>query len=67
MPTTNSAEQIRVQPFAFDFKQTDEQTYLVTMKFSELNGETETIRLIFPEGVGFIKLKELRSMVRDIG
>jgi hypothetical protein len=61
VPTTNSAEQIRVQPFAFDFKQTDEQTYLVTMKFSELNGETETIRLIFPEGVGFIKLKELRS------
>jgi hypothetical protein len=61
VPTTSSPEQIRVQPFAFDFKQTDEQTYLVTMRFSELNGETETIKLLFPEGVGFINLRELKN------
>lgn len=61
VPTTNSPEQIRIQPFAFDFKQTDEQTYLVTMRFSELSGETDTIRLIFPEGVGYIHLKELMT------
>ena len=61
IPTTNSPEQIRVQPFAFDFSQTDEHTYLLKMKFAELNGDTETIKLIFPEGVGFVKLKELRT------
>ena len=62
-PTTRSPEQIVVQPFAYDFKQTDEHTYLVTMKFSELNGDNETIRLIFPEGVGFIHLKD--QMTKD--
>jgi hypothetical protein len=61
IPTTSSPEQISVQPFAYDFKQTDEKSYLVTLRFSELNGETDSIRLIFPEGVGYIHLKELMT------
>jgi hypothetical protein len=61
VPMTNSPEQIRVQPFAYDFKQTDEKSYLVTLRFSELNGDTESIRLIFPEGVGYIHLKDLMT------
>jgi hypothetical protein len=59
IPTTNSPEQFRVQPFAYDFKQTGERSYLVILRFSELNGETDSIRLIFPEGVGYIHLREL--------
>ncbi len=61
VPTTNSPEQIRVQPYAYDFRQTDAKSYLVTLRFSELNGDTESIRLIFPEGVGYIHLKDLMS------
>jgi hypothetical protein len=61
IPQTNTLEKISVQPFAFDFKQTDEQTYLVTMRFSELNGDTDSIRLTFPEGVGFIHLRDLMT------
>jgi hypothetical protein len=61
IPTTSSPEQIRVQPYAYDFKQTDEKTYLVILRFSELNGETDSIRLIFPEGVGYIHLSELMT------
>jgi len=61
VPTTNSADQIRVQPYAYDFKQTDPKSYLVTLRFSELNGDTESIRLIFPEGEGYIHLKDLMS------
>jgi len=60
-PQTNSPEKISVQPFAYDFKQTDEQTWLLTMRFSELGGETDSIKLIFPEGVGFIPLKDLMT------
>ncbi|MBR0860768.1 hypothetical protein ACVIWV_007751 [Bradyrhizobium diazoefficiens] len=59
--TTNSAEQIRIQPYAYDFKQTDDQTYLITMRFAELNSDTDSIRLIFPEGIGFIPLKQMMS------
>lgn len=61
VPTTNSPEQIIVQPYAYDFKQTDAKSYLVTLRFSELNGDTESIRLKFPEGVGYIHLKDLMS------
>jgi hypothetical protein len=31
------------------------------MRFSELSGETDSIKLIFPEGVGFIPLKDLMT------
>ena len=61
IPTTNSREQIRVQPFAYDFKQTGEKSYLVTLRFSELNEETDSIRLMFPEGNGYIHLRELMT------
>jgi hypothetical protein len=61
VPTTNSAEQIRVQPYAYEFRQTDAKSYLVTLRFSELNGDTESIRLIFPEGEGYIHLKDLMT------
>jgi hypothetical protein len=59
VPTTSSREQITVQPFAYDFKQTDPKSYLVTLRFSELNADTDSIRLIFPEGMGYIPLKGL--------
>jgi hypothetical protein len=62
-PKTNSLDKISVQPFAYDFRQTDEQSWLVTLKFSELNSDTDSIRLNFPEGVGFIPLRDL--MTRD--
>ena len=59
VPKTNSPEQIIVQPYAYDFKQTDAKSYLVTLRFSELNGDTDSIRLVFPEGVGYLHLKDL--------
>jgi hypothetical protein len=61
VPVTSSAEQISIQPFAFEFKPIDEQTYLVTMRFSELGEDTDFIRLIFPEGQGFVPLKKLMT------
>jgi hypothetical protein len=61
VPRTKSLEQITVQPYAYDFRQTDSNSYLVALRFSELNSDTDSIKLAFPEGVGFIHLRELRK------
>jgi hypothetical protein len=58
------AEQLTVDPFAYEFRQTDEKRYLAKLKFSELNGDApEYIRLIVRDGQGqgYINLKELRT------
>jgi hypothetical protein len=58
----SSLEHLIVEPFAYHFKKTGEMRYLVTLKFAELKGEVpDNIRLIFPEGEGFIDLKKLKS------
>jgi len=62
VPTTSSSEQFKVYPFAYDFSKIDQKRYLVTLKFTETNGQLPSIvRLIFAEGEGFIDLKKLKT------
>jgi hypothetical protein len=63
-----AAEQLTVDPFAYEFRQTDEKHYLAKLRFSETNGDTpEYITLIFRDGqgkrqgLGYIKLKEMKT------
>jgi hypothetical protein len=63
-----AAEQLTVDPFAYEFRQTDEKHYLAKLRFSEISGETpEYITLIVRDGqgkrqgLGYIKLKEMRT------
>ncbi len=56
------SEQLRVEPFAYEFRRTDEKSYLVTLKFPERDGELpKYVRLIFPDGEGYIDLGKLRT------
>jgi len=55
----SSREQLRVQPFSYDVSKTGQWEYLVTLKFMQSDGGVpDHVRLIFPEGEGFIALKE---------
>jgi hypothetical protein len=61
--SNSTLEQLRVEPVAYFFQKTGEQVYFVQLKFPELKGEVpdEHIRLIFPEGEGFIELSKLKT------
>jgi hypothetical protein len=59
---SSSLEQLRVEPFAYEFVKTGERRYLVKMRFAGFKGEVpDNVRLIFPEGEGFIELRKLKT------
>jgi hypothetical protein len=53
--SNSTVDQLRVEPVYYSFQKSGEQSYLVELSFPELKGEVpEHIRLIFPEGEGFL-------------
>jgi hypothetical protein len=60
--STSTLDQLRVEPVAYGFQKTGEQSYSVQLKFPELKGEVpEHVRLIFPEGEGFIEMSKVKT------
>jgi hypothetical protein len=58
----SSEEQLRVHPLSHRLKKIDDKSYVATLRFSEPNDETpDYVEVDFPEGEGFIKLKQLKN------
>jgi hypothetical protein len=60
--SNSTVDQLRVEPVYYSFQKSGEQSYLVELSFPELKGEVpEHIRLIFPEGEGFLYPKKQKT------
>lgn len=58
----SSEDQLQVLPLSYRFKKIGDRLYLATLHFSELQGDVpDYVTLHFPEGEGFLNLKELKA------
>jgi hypothetical protein len=54
------ADQLTVEPFAYEFNRIDDKQYMVKLKFAERK-TPDNIRLIVRDGQGYIHLKDLKT------